>query len=197
MEDILQYIQSHIAMAPWIVFFLLTSAGFQLPVSEDILIFTCGILAAKNPEYFWQFFLALYLGAYFSDLIAYWMGRMLGPRLWDIKFFAKMIPHEKFIKVGHYYEKYGVATLLLGRFIPFGVRNMLFVTAGIGKMNFTRFALTDFISCTISVSVMYSCVFYFGEIVIEYIKKWNIAIFSIAIVTVALIMIKKHQTNKL
>ena len=43
------------------------------------------------------------------------------------------------MQIENYYTKYGVVTLLIGRFIPFGVRNCLFVTAGIGKMRFWKF----------------------------------------------------------
>ena len=52
-----------------------------------------------------------------------------------------MVSPERVAKVASFYQKYGVWTLVVGRFIPFGVRNALFLTAGIGKMSPVRFAI--------------------------------------------------------
>ena len=38
-----------------------------------------------------------------------------------------------------FYKKYGALTLVIGRFIPFGVRNAIFLTSGISKMPFAKF----------------------------------------------------------
>ena len=59
-----------------------------------------------------------------------------------------MVSKEKVNQISDFYKKYGMITLMGGRFIPFGVRNALFLTAGLGKMNFFKFALSDLIACT-------------------------------------------------
>jgi len=179
-EQVMTYIQQNAHIAPWLMFGLLLLAGFNLPVSEDAMLFISGILAAKNPELAVPLFTGVFLGAYFSDLICYaFMGRFLGSKLTQIKFFAKMLDQKKIDKVTSFYHRYGVWTLIIGRFIPFGIRNALFISAGLGKMNPIKFALSDLLACSISCSFFFWLYYSFGNSVIEYVKKGNIIIFSV------------------
>ena len=135
MEDLILYAQQNADIAPWLIFGLLLLAGLNIPVSEDGMLFVSALLATQRPDLLWNLFIAVYL-APFSDLICYTLGRTLGPRLWEMKWFARMVSQDKVDKVTSFYERYGVFTLVVGRFIPFGVRNALFLTAGLGKMDF-------------------------------------------------------------
>lgn len=194
MDFALEYIQSHIAFAPYIILTLLLLAGFNLPVSEDAMLFITALLAVKNPDMATSLYVCVYLGCYLSDLICYFvMGRYLGNKLFTIPFFAKMVTKEKLDQVSSFYEKYGILTLILGRFIPFGVRNALFISAGLAKMNAVKFALSDFVACTIS-SVFFLWLYTtFGESVIDAVKKGNMVIFSIAIVVALVFFFKKRK----
>lgn len=180
MEPILDFIQANIDYAPYAFFGILLLAGFNLPISEDIMLLTGALMAIKNPELKYELFAGIYLGAYASDLISYsFMGRYLGQKIFQIKFFSKMITDEKLEKVNGFYAKYGIMTLIVGRFIPFGVRNALFITAGLGKMNAWKFAISDFIACTISSIFFFWLYFTYGEAVIDVVKKGNIILFTI------------------
>ena len=196
MEDLILFIQGHAEQAPLIIFGLLLLAGFNIPVSEDGMLFISALLATKSPQNFYPLFFGVYLGAYFSDLICYTVGRKLGPKVWNIKLFAKMVSKDKVDKISSFYERYGVITLILGRFIPFGVRNGLFLTAGLGKMNFVKFALSDLLACTISSVVFFNLYFKFGETVIDYVKKGNIVIFSLFSVGIVVWLVKKKKAIK-
>ena len=196
MEEILNFIQAHVHQAPYLIFGLLLLAGFNIPVSEDGMIFISAILAVKNPEYLYPLFFAVYSGAFFSDLICYSLGRFLGPQLWKSQWFSKMVSREKVDKLSTFYEKYGIFTLIVGRFIPFGVRNGLFLTAGLGKMNFLKFALSDLFAATISVTSFFYLYYTFGESVILYVKKGNIVLFSIAILVVSILIWRKKKKQK-
>ncbi|MCF7971829.1 MAG: DedA family protein [Methylococcaceae bacterium] len=194
MEELIQIIQANIQYAHFIIFGALLLAGLNIPVSEDAMLFIAAILASSHPEYLVQLFFGVYLGAYFSDLICYGLGRKFGPKLFKIKFFASMAPPERVTKISVYYQKYGVMTLILGRFIPFGVRNALFLTAGLGKMNFTKFALSDLLACTISSLSFFSLYYYYGETVIDYIKQGNIVIFGLVIILLSIFWYKNKRT---
>lgn len=196
MEEIIIFIQSNIDIAPWLIFFVLLLAGLNLPVSEDAMLFISAILAAKNPDMLYSLFFAVYMGAFFSDIICYWLGRTLGPRLWKIQFFAKMVSPERVDQMGQYYKKYGIITLVVGRFIPFGVRNALFLTAGLSKMNFAKFAFSDFLACSISSLAFFSLYYTYGEKVVEYVKQGNMIIFSILLIVLGAILLKKSWAKK-
>lgn len=195
MEELLQIIQANIQYAHFIIFGTLLLAGLNIPVSEDAMLFISAILATQHPEYLTHLFIGVYLGAYCSDLICYSLGRILGPKLFEIHFFANRVPPERITRISVYYQKYGVITLILGRFIPFGVRNALFLTAGLGKMNFIKFALSDLLACTISSISFFSLYFYYGESVIAYIKQGNIIILSLGLVLLGVYWYRKKHAS--
>ena len=157
LEGILEYVGDHIALAPYILFALLLLGGFNLPVSEDALLFTSALLAAEHREYTRALFMGVFLGAYASDLICYALfGRYLRQKIFELRFFRSERRRRTLKKVESFYERYGILTLFVGRFIPFGVRNVLFMAAGLGGMGAVKFSMADFFSCLIS------CLLYFN-----------------------------------
>jgi membrane protein DedA with SNARE-associated domain len=194
-ESAIVFIEANVAYGPYVVFGLLLLAGLCLPVSEDVMMFISATLAYNYPDYFFPYLIAIFSGAYISDLMAFTIGCIAGKKLWNIKFIAKTIPYEKVELVEDYYKKYGIITLILGRFIPFGVRNALFIAAGIGRMNPIRFALSDLLACTISTSIYFPLYYFFGQKMVDIVRKSNIVIFSVAIVVV-LFFVFKHKKNK-
>lgn len=193
MEDILQFIAENVQYAHWYIFGLLLLAGLNIPVSEDGMLFISGVLASNHPEYSTQLFIGVFLGAYFSDLICFTLGWKLGPKLFEIKFFENMVPPERIQKIHAYYEQYGVITLILGRFIPFGVRNGLFLSAGLGKMDPVKFALSDLLACTISTVTFFTLYYNYGNAVVETIKSGNKLIFALALILVIVYFVKKKN----
>lgn len=193
MEALTLFIESNIQYAHLIIFGALLLAGLNIPVSEDAMLFISAILASSHREYLPHLFIGVYMGAYLSDLICYSLGRFVGPKLFEIRFFAKMVPQERIDKIHTFYEKYGIITLLIGRFIPFGVRNGLFLTAGLGQMNFVKFALSDLAACTISTVTFFTLYYHYGSTVIEYVKESNIVVFSVAAVVLLGYLIAKRR----
>ncbi len=195
-QQVLNAVNTHVQYAPFIIFGALLLAGFNIPVSEDGMLFISAVLAAKHRDMLPQLFLGVFAGAYLSDLICYWLGRVLGNNLWKIKFFAKMITRQRVASIHKFYEKYGMVTLIVGRFIPFGVRNGLFLTAGLGKMNFLKFSLYDLLACTISSTVFFTLYYTYGEGVVEYVKKGNIILFAVAVLAVVAFLVIRQVRNK-
>ncbi|MFG1515811.1 DedA family protein, partial [Halobacteriovorax sp. ZH3_bin.1] len=193
-DQIMLYINTHVHMAPFIIFGLLLLAGFNIPISEDLMLFTSAILAAKNPDYLYPLFFGVFLGAYLSDLICYgFIGRYLGPKIFKINFFASMVTQERLDMVNAFFKKYGVFTLIFGRFVPFGFRNALFLSAGLGRMNAWKFALSDLLAATVSCVVYFTVYYQFGETAIEYIKKSNYVIGAVALAVILGIVVSKWK----
>ena len=181
LDQLLSIIQSHVEYAPYLIFATLLLAGFNLPVSEDTMLFIAALLASQSPHLVYHLFAAVFLGAYLSDLICYGIGRLLGPRIWKIKFLASIASAKRVDQFTSYFEKYGPITLFVGRFIPFGVRNALFITAALGKMDSRRFAFYDFLACTVSCTTLFSLYYRFGRDVVGYIQKGNMLLFVIVV----------------
>ncbi len=193
MEAIFEFVQQHVYYAPFVIFFLLCLAGLNLPISEDAMLFISGVLAAQNPHYAIPLFLGVFLGAFVSDMIVFWLGYRFGDHLYDIKFFNRFINPEKVEKVKLFYAKYGVITLIIGRFIPFGVRNVLFLTAGMGKMKRSVFLICDFFTCLVSCSIYFTLYYIYGEDVIHMTKRFGFAAFVIFLLVILVLLFKKQQ----
>lgn len=197
MESIIQFIFEQAHHAHWIVFGAMILAGFSLPISEDLMIILSGVLAATViPENTVELFLGVFLGCYLADWICYGIGRKFGPRLWNIKWFSRAVDRKLLDRIQIFYTKYGFWTLLVGRFIPFGVRNCLFLAAGAGKMPFKKFALSDGIACFISNSTLFSIAYYGGknhEALLAFIKTFNILIFTVFVISVITLIWYKRK----
>ena len=200
MDTIIPFIFAHAQYAHWIVFGALMLAGLNVPISEDLMIIFSAVLASTViPENTYKLFLAVFLGCYLSDWVCYWVGRHFGPKLWNIRWFAKTFEQKKIDKVHEYYAKYGFLTLLVGRFIPFGVRNGLFLTAGLGKMPFGKFLLSDGIACAFSNTTLFSLAYLAGknyEALLASLKTFNIFLFgAFVIAIIGFIWYKRKRKN--
>ncbi len=181
MDSLIAFIYANLDSAHLIIFSALILAGFNLPVSEDLMLITSGVLASTLiPEHTMQLFLWTFAGCYLSDWISYALGRFLGPKLFRLRWFSRALKPKKMKKIESFYEKYGFWTLMVGRFIPFGVRNLLFITAGMGRMNFLKFILSDGIACLTSNATLFYLAYSFGknyELLFERLQMFNIAFF--------------------
>jgi membrane-associated protein len=188
MEQLTEIITQHAHKAHWYLFVAIILAGFNIPFSADLLILAAAILAATIvPEHTWILFFSILFGCYFSAMCAYWLGRMIGGALSKRKFFSKLLNKERLSKIKSFYEKYGLWTLVVGRFIPFGVRNCIFMSSGMSKLHFGKFVLMDALACTLWCSLCFYLFYTLGqnyETIWHYLKTFNLLIFAAFSVTV-------------
>ncbi|MFZ0565238.1 MAG: DedA family protein [Chlamydiales bacterium] len=198
MEVIFLFIQDHVQYAHWMVFGLLMLAGLNFPISEDLLIIVCGVFSSTvAPQISWKLFIFLFLGAYLSDWMVYWIGRVWGSRLWRVKWFAKLFHPKRLKQIEHYYKRFGLRTLLVGRFIPFGVRNCLFATAGMGKMPFGKFLLGDGVACLLSNTTLFTLSYFCGKNFTYLMKYIHMAIFSLFLVALIIFICYKRSKSSI
>lgn len=188
MESFIEWIVGHAEHAHWFILGAILLAGVNIPISADVLIVIAGFLAAQIvPEHLWHLYFSILVGCYFSAWIAYWFGRLLGQRFSRFRWFNRLLPQERMAKIQSYYQKHGLWTLILGRFIPFGVRNCIFMSSGMSRVSFLKFALWDLLACFIWVSVTFYCFFILGQnyhLLFHQLKIVNIVIFLAFSVTV-------------
>jgi membrane protein DedA with SNARE-associated domain len=200
MEEWIQTASQHIDQAHWILLGMLFLAGLNVPFSEDLIVLTAGALAATiSPLEPWQFYLIIFLGCWTSAWEAYWLGRLVGPKLYEIRWFNWLLTKERVDKLHVYYERFGVYTFLVGRFIPGGFRNVLFISSGMGKMPFPLFLARDFPAVLLSSSVLFSLGFAFGnnfEELITHFKFWSFWLLVTVIVTGIIITLIWWGKNK-
>ncbi|MEO6703084.1 MAG: VTT domain-containing protein [Jatrophihabitantaceae bacterium] len=116
--------------------------GFFLP--GDTLLFSAGLLLAINDPSINLpslpvLLIALPLAAIAGNLVGYWIGREAGPRVFD-RPRSRMFKPEYVVRSQRFYDRYGAATVLIARFVPI-IRTVATVLAGVGRMNFVRYAI--------------------------------------------------------
>ncbi len=115
-------------------------AGFFLP--GDSLLFTAGLLASEGHLNIAVLAIGCPLAAIAGDQVGYAFGRRVGPALYrrpDSRFFRR----RHLDKARDYFDRFGVRTVILARFIPF-VRTFTPVLAGVTQMQYRKF-----VSCNV------------------------------------------------
>ena len=107
--------------------------------------------------------IALYLGIFISDIMVYWWGYFLSKGMFQFKKIRKKLTENKIRLVAKTLDDYGFRTFIVCRFIPFGVRNTLWMSSGFVGLPFKKFLLYDSIAALVSCSTLYHLVRFIGE----------------------------------
>ncbi len=192
-ESLLHYICEHAHHAPWIIFFLLLLSGLNIPISEDMMLLGGGAIANTCfQDHVWQLYIWIFLGCYLSAWEGYWIGRLLGPKLYQITFFKKIITPGRMEWLRSYYAKYGIFTFIIVRFCPGGVRSALFMSSGLTKMPFPLFMIRDGFACLLSSSIIFSVGYHFAEnidTIFLYLKRYSLLFFALFFVALTTVLI--------
>ncbi|MDR2716989.1 MAG: DedA family protein [Treponema sp.] len=190
MPDVLVWLGQYIEFFPIAAFFCLLLAGLNFPISEDLIIITGALICQEEPSLLVPVFAAIYAGAVISDYFPYYLGKYIRKGTIKSRFAVRLASSKKVDRMHHYLERYGIFTFIVCRFVPFGVRNTLFLTSGFFGLRLRRFALYDIIAATISVSTLFFLVYYFGESIKKPLNAVKIAIFVLIISTISFIIFR-------
>jgi membrane protein DedA with SNARE-associated domain len=163
MPDIVAWISQYTEYYPLIAFILLFLAGLNIPFSEDLIIITGALLCRGDSSMLIPTFLALYFGVVISDYFPYIMGKYIRKGTLKSNFFTRLFSQKRLDKMHPYLEKFGIFTFIVCRFIPFGIRNTLFMSSGFFGLKLRRFAVFDLTAASISVSTLFFLAYHFGE----------------------------------
>ncbi|MBA2728506.1 MAG: DedA family protein [Parachlamydiaceae bacterium] len=156
MESIFAYICDHAEHAHLIIFVLIMLTGIGVPISEEVLLLIAGGIASTCvPDHAVTFYIWIFFACWLSAWEAYWIGRLLGPKLLNIGWFKHIVTPKRLEKLTSYYKRFGIFTFIIGRFIPGGVRAAIFLSSGLTKMPFHVFILRDGIACLIASLTMF------------------------------------------
>ena len=158
--------------------------GFFLP--GDSLLFIAGFLASEAggrvlPP------LPLVAGvtviaAITGDQFGYWIGRRIGPGLFD-RPKSRLFNPQHVVRAHKFFERYGAKTIVLARFVPI-VRTFAPIVAGIGTMKYRTFVIYNIFGGLLWGVGITTLGYYLGEI--NAVKN-NIEIAIIIIVLISLL----------
>lgn len=147
----------------------------------DSLLFAAGTFAAIGNLNMAFLFLLLTGAAILGDAVNYWVGFILGPKVFrkEKSLFFKQAYLDK---TNAFYEKYGGKTIILARFVPI-VRTFAPFVAGIGKMPYRTFFFYNVVGAVLWVAICSLAGYFFGQIpVIK--ENFELAVLGIIFVSV-------------
>jgi len=150
--DVFLHLDAHLnqwaaELGPWtyVLLFAIVFCETGLVVTPflpgDSLLFAVGALAATegSPIEVVSVAALLIVAAVVGDAVNYSIGKFVGPKVFARES-SRLLDKEHLVRTQRFYEKHGGKTIILARFVPI-VRTFAPFVAGIGRMQYRRFAL--------------------------------------------------------
>lgn len=158
--------------------------GFFLP--GDSLLFIAGFLASEAggnvlPSLPMVAGVTV-LAAIAGDQFGYWIGRRIGPTLFD-RPKSRLFNPQNVVRAHQFFDRYGAKTIVLARFVPI-VRTFAPIVAGIGTMKYRVFVIYNILGGFLWGVGITTLGYYLGEIGVV---KSNIEVAILAIVLISLV----------
>ena len=135
------------------LFLALLLAGLGVPIPEDLILITGGVLAHQGVARLGWMVLLLYLGVLSGDFMIYSVGRQFGAAVLQHPRFARLLTPARRARIEHYFARYGNSTVFLVRHIAV-LRVPTYLIAGATKLPRWQFLCWDGLAALISVPVV-------------------------------------------
>jgi membrane-associated protein len=158
----------------------------------DSLLFAAGTFAAQGSLNVAWLFALLSLAAVAGDTANYWIGCLVGPKVFH-KEKVRFLNREYLDRTHQFYEKYGGKTIIIARFIPI-IRTFAPFVAGIGSMTYWRFISYNVIGGVGWIAICVFAGYYFGNLPVVK-ENFSLVILAIVIISVlpGLIEFLRHR----
>ena len=144
------------------IIFAETGLVFAPFLPGDSLLFVAGALCGLQVMQLQWLMPLLILAAFSGDNTNYWIGRLVGMRLFH-RVEGRFIKQEHLDKTHIFYEKHGGKTVMIARFMPV-IRTFAPFVAGIGQMRYRLFVLFSAAGSVVWIGSLTLAGFFFGNI---------------------------------
>jgi membrane-associated protein len=128
----------------------------------DSLLFALGTFAARGSLDLSLVLLLLAIAAILGDTVNYWIGAILGPKVFHTES-TRFLNKRHLQRTHEFYERHGGKTIIIARFIPI-IRTFAPFVAGIGKMSYGKFLAYNVVGGVAWVALFVLGGFYFGNL---------------------------------
>jgi len=176
LERLVEHLQNQsLGLGYVFIFGVLILCGFGLPVPEDVILVTGGVLAwiaspLEQPTAMGMLrdvgvqamVLVGLAGILGGDTIIYWAGRRFGRRIAEVWPFRRLITPGKLERVERLLRQRGNVVVMIARFLP-GLRAPTYFTVGHSRLPFWEFLLFDGMAALVSAPLWVLLGFWFGD----------------------------------
>ena len=127
----------------------------------DSLLFAAGSFAARGSLDPFLLFILLTIAAVVGDTVNYWVGRAIGPRIFQKE--TRFIKKKYLERTQQFYEKHGGKAIIMARFVPI-VRTFAPFVAGVGIMDYKRFVIYNVVGGVLWVAICVFAGYFFGNL---------------------------------
>lgn len=161
----------------------------------DSLLFAVGTFAARGSWKVATAFGLLAGAAILGDNVNYWIGRVVGPKVFRREE-SRFLNRKHLERTHRFYERYGGKTIVIARFVPI-VRTFSPFVAGVAAMSYLRFVTIDVFGGFLWVGLFVLAGFYFGNL--EAVRhNFSLVIVAIILLSIspAIIEYLRHHRKK-
>ena len=160
--DLLHFLTPYGHMSYAVMFVLLLGCGMGLPMPEDIILVSGGILSATGVVDPYTTTVLCLFGVLAGDGFVFYMGRRFGPAIKSARGFRRLFTKNRDEKVLKIFQRYGDKVIFMARFMP-GLRMPIFLTCGTYQVSPLKFLLLDGVAALISVPAWIYVGYLFGD----------------------------------
>lgn len=196
--DVSQIILSFGYAALFAIIFAETGLLVGLFLPGDTLLFTAGILSAKNVVSLPVVIVICFAAAVIGDSFGYYLGKRFGQRIFlknDPHFMDSYLNKENLEKTRGFFKKYGVKTIFFARYVPI-VRTIAPTLAGTADMDYKKFLAYNVLGALAWVITVTLAGFFFGTLIPDALEIISVVIIGIIIVSAAAPFIYKRMRRK-
>ena len=136
--------QQYALLVVILIAFLEAFVGIGLFLSGAILLSVCTLLYVEQIASLQQMLPLAFLGALLSDHSGYYIGRSIGPRIYQNSFAIKYDLQLK--KAENSITRYGIFAIFIGRFVT-PIRSIVPIVTGVSGMARAKYSTFDMIAC--------------------------------------------------
>jgi membrane protein DedA with SNARE-associated domain len=191
------------------VFLFMTLSSFGLPIPEEVVLVSCGIISymAMNPDLYppptgagpgvdYQLLAFLcFIAVLYSDLLVFLVGKYFGAKIFKTRFFKKHFSEDRMLKVNAWYGKWGALVCGIFRFTP-GLRFPGHMSCGMMGVPVYKFMLVDGLAALLTVPTQVILVALYGEVILAKFKEFKLVLGGLFLLWLVYYLSKKYFFKK-
>jgi membrane protein DedA with SNARE-associated domain len=144
------------------LFLILVLCGLGLPVPEDLALLTGGFLVHRGITQYPTTLAISFVGVVAGDNSLFFIGRRFGTGILKYLGFVRPRTLPRIARLKRFMDRHGHMAIFYARFLA-GMRALVYLTAGSAGVSPRRFVVYDALGALISVPVVVSIGYFFGD----------------------------------